>query len=344
MALASWLVLAAVLLAQVFTATLHILSRVIMKDGTFVYAVITYRNVVSALSIAPLAYYFERSAEKKFGRAVCFWLFASAATVTSNSAFYYYGLRDVTATFATNLYNLVPIFTFLLSLITRTEKLDLRTKQGKIKTFGVLLSLVGALVASLYKGKELYIVYHHQHRDSQTVTTQNSHGHWARGTILIIASCLTRALWFIVQRKLLAVFPFKYTAIMLQGGISSTQSAVIGLCLDRHVAAWKLGWNLELLAIVCSGTLYSAATFCLQSWVISIRGPTYPSMFNPVGLIFVTVTEALLLGEAIRVGSLIGMIVILAGLYSFLWGPKKKEDGESESTTQHVIRDRVNAG
>lgn len=50
------------------------------------------------------------------------------------------------------------------------------------------------------------------------------------------------------------------------------------------------------------GTLYSAATFCLLSWVISIRGPTYPSMFNPVGLIFVTVTEALLLGEAIRVG------------------------------------------
>ncbi|EXB38594.1 Auxin-induced protein 5NG4 [Morus notabilis] len=302
MALASWLVLAAVLLAQVFKATLHILSRVIMKDGTFVFALITYHNTVSALSIAPLAYYFERYGEKKFGCAICFLPFASAATVISDSSFYYYGLRDVTATFATNLYNLIPIFTFLLSLITKTEKLDLRTKQGKIKTFGVLLSLVGALVASLYKGNELYIVYHHQHRDSQTVTTQNSHAHWARGTILIIASCLTRALWFIVQRKLLAVFPFKYTAIMLQGGISSTQSAVIGLCLDRHVAAWKLGWNLELLAIVCSGTLYSAATFCLQSWVISIRGPTYPSMFNPVGLIFVTVTEALLLGEAIRVG------------------------------------------
>ncbi|XP_024017069.1 WAT1-related protein At5g64700-like [Morus notabilis] len=334
MALASWLVLATVLLAQVFTATLHILSRVIMKDRTFVYALITYRNAASALSIAPLAYYFERSTEKKFGYAVCFWLFVSAAIVISDSAFYYYGLHDTTATFATNLYNLIPIFTFLLSLITRTEKLDLRTRQGKIKTFGVLLSLVGALVASLNKGKELYVVYHHQHGDSHTATTQNSHDHWVRGATLIIASCLSRALWFIVQRKLLAVFSFKYTAIMLQSGITSMQSAVIGLCLDRHVAAWKLGWNLELLAIVCSGTLYSAATFCLLSWVISILGPTYPSMFNPVGLIFVTVTEALLLGEAIRVGSLVGMILILAGLCSFLWGAKKKEDGESELTTQ----------
>ncbi|XP_024019356.1 WAT1-related protein At2g37460-like, partial [Morus notabilis] len=144
MALVSWLVLVAVLLTQVFTATLHILSRVIMKGGTFIFALITYYNAVSALSIAPLAYYFERSAEKKFGCTVCFWLFASAPIV----------LHDTTATFATNLYNLIPIFTFLLSLITGTEKLDLRTKQGKIKTFGVLLSLVGALVASLYKGNE----------------------------------------------------------------------------------------------------------------------------------------------------------------------------------------------
>ncbi|EXB38593.1 hypothetical protein L484_003473 [Morus notabilis] len=42
---------------------------------------------------------------------------------------------------------------------------------------------------------------------------------------------------------------------MLQSGISSMQSAVIGLCLDRRVAAWKLGWNLKLLAIVCSVSL-----------------------------------------------------------------------------------------
>ncbi|XP_024017071.1 WAT1-related protein At3g30340-like [Morus notabilis] len=163
MALASWLVLTAVLLAQVFTAILYILSRVIMKDITFIFALSTYRNAVFALSITSLAYYFEKSGEKKFGCAIWFLLFASAATVT--------------------------------------KKLGLRTKQRKIKTFGVLLSLVGALVASLYKGKELYIVYHNQHRDSQTATNQNSHTHWTCGTILIIASCLSRALWFIVQGR-----------------------------------------------------------------------------------------------------------------------------------------------
>lgn len=123
--------------------------------------------------------------------------------------------------------------------------------------------------------------------------------------------------------------------------------------------------------------LATAATFCLISWAVANRGPTYPSMFNPLALIFVTITEALFLGEPITVGrlvsrhgidlrfplimqvlfhsystinmvtkmyelivrfaqqlqrdcSLIGMSLIIAGLYSFLWGKSK----ESKNTTQ----------
>ncbi|MCE3050139.1 hypothetical protein HAX54_046525, partial [Datura stramonium] len=91
--------------------------------------------------------------------------------------------------------------------------------------------------------------------------------------------------------------------------------------------------------------LATASTFCLISWAVSKRGPTYPSMFNPLYMIFVAIIEAVYLGQEISVGryrpifscsinhigivrifitgsqyscSLPGMFVLLVGLYLFL--------------------------
>ena len=53
-------VVLAMLLIQVFATGMQILSRVILVEGTFVFALMTYRNVVAAFFVAPLAFYFER--------------------------------------------------------------------------------------------------------------------------------------------------------------------------------------------------------------------------------------------------------------------------------------------
>ncbi|KAF4356598.1 hypothetical protein F8388_006342 [Cannabis sativa] len=66
--------------------------------------------------------------------------------------------------------------------------------------------------------------------------------------------------------------------------------------------SWRLGWNLQLLTIVYSGALGTAATFCLLTWAISIKGATYLSMFNSLGLIFVFLSEAVIFGVAITAG------------------------------------------
>ncbi|MBA0818141.1 hypothetical protein Gohar_021567 [Gossypium harknessii] len=47
-------------------------------------------------------------------------------------------------------------------------------------------------------------------------------------------------------------------------------------------------------------------------------------MFNPLSLIFVAISEALLLGEQMRLGIVLGTVMIIVGLYSFLWGRRKE--------------------
>ena len=50
----------AVLLVQQFLTGMQLLSRVILVDETFVFALIVYRNLLAALCLAPLAFFFER--------------------------------------------------------------------------------------------------------------------------------------------------------------------------------------------------------------------------------------------------------------------------------------------
>lgn len=66
------------------------------------------------------------------------------------------------------------------------------------------------------------------------------------------------------------------------------------------------------------GALSTAATFCLLTWSIAKRGPTYAPMFNPLALVFVAISEALVLGEQIRLG-----MYALFSFYQFLCGHKK---------------------
>jgi len=48
------------LLVQVFATGMQILTRVILVEGTFIFALIAYRHIVAAVCVAPFAFYFER--------------------------------------------------------------------------------------------------------------------------------------------------------------------------------------------------------------------------------------------------------------------------------------------
>ncbi|KAL6291762.1 hypothetical protein ACE6H2_009272 [Prunus campanulata] len=274
----------AMLMVQIFVTGMQLLSKVILSEGTFIFALMAYRHIVAAICVAPFAFFFESSVKQiKLGWSVWLWLFVNA--------------------------------------LTGIDKLNLQTRAGKVKTLGVIVCVGGALTASLYKGKAFHMRQHSHHSH---ITVNTTYAHWTRGTIMLAGSCLSCSTWFIVQAKLLKIFPLKYWATMLTCIMATLQSTAIGLFFDRGAASWRLGWNLQLVTIIYSGALATAATFCLISWAISVQGPLYPPMFNPLSLIFVALSSALILGEEIRIGTLLGMILIIFGLYSFLWGKRKE--------------------
>jgi len=64
-----------------------------------------------------------------------------------------------------------------------------------------------------------------------------------------------------------------------------------------------------MIYIYAQAILNTAAKFVMISWVVTQRGPTYPSMFCAVSVLFTTVLDSLLLGHDLSVGRY--MIILL---------------------------------
>lgn len=80
--------------------------------------------------------------------------------------------------------------------VLRIEKLGLNTKAGKIKVAGAIVCVGGALTISLYKGRTFHILHHSLKHHS--IAKQTKH-YWARGSFFLVGSCLSYAIWFLVQ-------------------------------------------------------------------------------------------------------------------------------------------------
>jgi len=77
------------------------------------------------------------------------------------------------------------------------EIVNVEDPRGIAKIIGTLVSLAGVMIMTLYKGailKNLWhpIIYIHQ---GNNVVKED----WVKGSILTFASCITRAIWYIMQ-------------------------------------------------------------------------------------------------------------------------------------------------
>ncbi|KAL6868146.1 hypothetical protein ACP4OV_014991 [Aristida adscensionis] len=318
-----WKAPAAVVLVQLFMAGMILLSKVVIGDGMFIFALLAYRSFFGAVFILPFALIFEREKWKEVDWRVCAWLFFNAFIgFAVPMSLYYYGLRDTTPSYAVIFLNITPLLTFFLSLVLRVESLQFGTMAGSLKIASVLLLVGGAMLINLYKGKKLHlwnsIMQHHKEEQIEVAK------HQLRGSVFLVGSSFAFACWYLVQSKVLKVYPYKYWSSMATCLLGGFQTGLVGIILRSDRSAWKLGWDLQLLTILYSGALATAGRFTLNSWVVEKRGPAYPPMFNPLSVVFTVVLDSIFLGDEITVGSLLGTTTVIAGLYVFVWAKTKE--------------------
>ncbi|KAF5745166.1 WAT1-related protein [Tripterygium wilfordii] len=312
-----------VILVQSIYTGMFLLSKAAFNGGMNNFVFVFYRQAVSTIFLAPIALVFEW----KNAPPLCFRTFLkifmlSLLGITSSLDLYGVALVYTSATLAAATTNCLPVITFLLALVYGMESLKLRTKPGMAKLAGILVCLAGTATLAFYKGPHFQLLCHHHLHNNVHVSSGKS---WIKGVFIMLTSNTFFGLWLVLQTRVLKTYPSILLFTTLQCLSSTVQSFVVAIAFVRDPYEWRLGWNVRLVAVAYSGVMVTGVSFYLQSWVVEKKGPVFLAMSTPLALIFTTLSSAILLCEIISLGSILGGILLVAGLYSVLWAKSKEQ-------------------
>uniref|UniRef100_A0A7N0UQR7 WAT1-related protein n=1 Tax=Kalanchoe fedtschenkoi TaxID=63787 RepID=A0A7N0UQR7_KALFE len=256
-------------------------------------------------------------------------IFCSLFGATLNQYCYFFGLQNTTATIAVAVANTLPAVTFIVTALFRVEKLEIRTRVGQAKVIGTCVCVGGAMLLSFYHGRVIPVPESGVHLKLSEKAAAG--GASILGPFLIIASGVAWAFWLMVQTKLSRRFPVPFTSTTMMCFFSSIQCVFVSLIINHSSAAWLPKSGIQIGAIFYAGIVPSAIGFCLMSWTTGKRGPLYVSVFSPLLLIIVAILSWALMNEKLYVGTLLGAVLIVVGLYTVLWGKSKEMEANRKA-------------
>ncbi|PWA47439.1 eamA domain, WAT1-related protein [Artemisia annua] len=234
--------------------------------------------------------------------------------------------------------NLAPAFTFILAFFFRMEKLNLRSYTSQAKIVGTVVSISGALVATLYNGTPV------------TVSSDSSSLYWIIGGILLASQNFLLSFVLVSQAQIMMLYPVELMVVFVFGLSGLIVAAFAGLIMVRDLDSWKLKPDMMLASIIYMGISTGFLNVLIQVWALRLKGPVYVAMFKPFSIVVAVVMGVIFLGDSLHLGSVIGGIIISIGFYAVLWGKAKEDNGacykeasaSSGTETTPLLQDNAN--
>ncbi|OAY75860.1 WAT1-related protein [Ananas comosus] len=230
----------------------------------------------------------------------------------------------------------VLVLSFLCGLFGGTlaqnllESLALRTLSGQAKVLGTLVGVGGAMLLTFYKGVAINLWSTHLN------LVKSHHGGASN------QEAGNRGMGSLLAAKMSKEYPCHYSSTALMCIMATIQAVVFAIVVERDWAQWRMGFDIRLLSAAYSGIVASGLILTVLAWCIKRKGPLYASIFNPLMLVIVALLSSLLLNEKLHLGSVLGAVLIVVGLYMVLWGKGREaakvgELPQEEATVQVVI-------
>ncbi|KAK8600080.1 hypothetical protein V6N12_049939 [Hibiscus sabdariffa] len=298
---------AAMVAVELLDVGLSTLSKAAMSKGMSHFVFVVYSNALASTILLPAAFFFTRKKRPPITLPLlCKFFFLSIAGITVMQNCIFTGVSYSSPTLGSALANLIPAFTFLLAVVFRMEKLELRSTKSQIKILGTLVSIAGALVITLYKGPTILSppAQPHSEPSPPTMLTTTSNN-WIIGGLFIATACFSLSANIIGQ------------AAILKGNPN----------------AWKLSPDIELVSVVYSALFGGVATFSVMAWCIQRKGPVFVAMFKPLSIAIAAFFGFIFLGETLYIGSVVGAAIIVTGFYGVIWAQSKEGNDKVTKTS-----------
>ncbi|KAL1317228.1 hypothetical protein HN51_069323 [Arachis hypogaea] len=294
-----------------------------MSDFVFV----VYSNAMALCFLLPSAFiYYRKRGFLPITRGVVSRIFLLSMVSCCEQTLMYTGIGYSSPTLASAMVDLTPAFTYIVALISRLEKLNMKLRSGKAKSIGTVVSIVGALVVTLHEGFPL--TSHRGPPHNIVVSGENlipEPSDWVLGGFLLSAGSFCLSLVFIVKTWIIKDYPEELMVATISCSFVIILSSIVALIVDSSAQAWLLKPDTELIAIVYSGIFVVSLRSIVHIWACRKRGPVYVAMFNPLGMVISLAMGVTFLKDTLYLGSIIGAGVIALGFYGVIWGQDQEE-------------------
>ncbi|CAL5381494.1 unnamed protein product [Camellia sinensis] len=337
--LENWKPYFAMISLQFGYAGMNIITKVSLNRGMSHYVLVVYRHAIATAVIAPFAIFLERKERPK----ITFPIFAQIFVLgllgpVIDQNFYYAGLKFTSPTFSCAMSNMLPAMTFVMAVIFRMEKVNMKKVMYQAKIVGTIITVGGAMLMTLYKGPVVEMVWSKYVHPRQSYTSggtgtsgTSSDKDWFKGSIFLIIATLAWAFLFILQKAALKTYKeHQLTLTSLMCFFGTLQAIAVTFVMEHKPSAWSIGWDMNLLAAVYAGIVTSSISYYVQGLVMKTKGPVFTTAFSPLTMIIVAIMGSFILAEKIYLGGIVGSMLIIAGLYSVLWGKYKEQEEEEE--------------
>ncbi|KAG6472550.1 hypothetical protein ZIOFF_070016 [Zingiber officinale] len=204
------------IVSQFAYAGSSILGKLALGQGLSALVFVVYRHLIAMLILAPLAYVLERNRRPSFSFGVMLKIFILAMLgITIQQNVYYVGLHLISPTVASALGNVIPAFTFLLAIVLRMEKLNLKT-----------VILLGAFVTSPM------IQLHFESPEKGDA--------WLKGSALMLFGYFACSVSLVLQASICEIYPAKLTMNAVMCFFAALQSSALSLIFKRNASSWRM--------------------------------------------------------------------------------------------------------
>ncbi|XAR50152.1 hypothetical protein NMG60_11004406 [Bertholletia excelsa] len=319
---------AAMVMVECLDVGLTTLSKAAMSRGMSNFVFVVYSNAFASLILLPCSFILNRSKRPPLTSSLlCKFFLLSLIGITVMQNCVFTGISYSSPTLGSAMSNLIPAFTFLLAVIFRMEKLDMRSSKSRVKIMGTLASISGALIVTLYKGPPVGSLSAVSSSSSLSKILATRESNWVLGGLFPATASFSVSIWTTWQAAILKGYPSELIIVAFCCLFGAIQCSVATLIAERNNPdAWKLKPDIELFSVIYSAVIGGVLTFSVQIWCIHKKGPVFVAMFKPIGIATAALLGVVFLGDTLHVGTVIAAIVIVLGFYGVMWAQSKEQE------------------